>query len=273
MSNWFTRMLRLNSFFGARAIETSRVGQSGLAKVINVIEDKEPCESLSKDEIIALVREREINGYILINDKLYRNVDLHIKDDTPGVRVLKVDYGLIWYPEDYYINVFEGFRVISVENYPATETDVKSPGDWVVHIPDCIKITNLMDNILQTTQVTLPVLQKDDIRFIQVNASLYPLIKLYDDNSWVTVGWEGPAIVFMLNDNMFNKAYGVIPDNLEVRPLSEVYENILAFVDGPLLTMNPEQHACVIDFEKKYQALIEFFDKNNIPYKKVTDHE
>ena len=270
MSNWFTRMLRLNSFFDAKAVENTRVGQSGLAKVINVIEDKEPCENLSKKEIIALVREREVNDYILINDKLYRQMSY---DDRPGLSALRMDYGITWFPDFPYASFLDGFRVLNPEDYPQTEADIKSPADWVAHIPDCIKISNLMDNILQTTQVALPVLQKDDIRFIQVNGNLYPLIKLYEDNSWVTAGWEGPAIVFMLDANMFNKAYGVIPDNLDVRTLSEIYENILAFVDGPLLTMNPEQHACVIDFEKKYQAFIEFFDKNNIPYKKVVGHE
>lgn len=266
-NNWFNRLM-------------ASLGLSVRVDVVNKADDvrvevhrEEPSvpeelkpKYLDFQEVEKLVNARQVERKIMLRGRLFEFVRATIDHSAMGgngqlMHMYKlVHMGPGWSgmePDD-----------VPEEFWPQSEADIERPSDWIDHIDTLNDLDWKMRTMWQRLHAFFTAHPKAQVvHFVMWNETLMPVLKIYEDLSWIDIGWKGPVIVVTegVGDRRLPETIGIIPDQSGLATISDFYAQLVAFRDGKLQEF-PDTYE---DKARYIQYLAEFttyLDQQSISY-------
>lgn len=266
-NNWFNRLM-------------ASLGLSVRVDVVNKADDvrvevhrEEPSVPeelkpmyLDFQEVEKLVNARQVERKIMLRGRLFEFVRASLDQTVMGgdgrrIQVFKL------------VHMSSGWNGLDPDDvpeefWPQSEADIERPSDWIDQIDRLNDLDWKMRSMWQRLHAFFsahPTAQA--VQFVMWNGTPMPVLKIYDDLSWIDVGWKGPVIVVSegVGDRRLPETIGIIPDQSGTVTISDLYAQLVAFRDGKLQEF-PDTYENKANYINYLAEFTTYLDQQSISY-------
>jgi len=232
-----------------------------------VIDEPKP-KYLDPQEVEKLVNARQAGRQVMLKGKLFGYVRA-----APAHEAAYRSDGKLYTPFKL-VHMSEGWTGgepddLPQEYWPEVESDVERPSDWIDSIETLHNLGWEMKCFFNCMRAFFRAHPKaEEPKLMIWNNKVVPLLKIFEDLSWIDLGWEGPVIVVLegVGDCRVAQTKGIIPDSSEFTTAKELYDRLHGFAIGKLQEF-PDTYPDKAQFIADLSEFTTFLDQQSITYK------
>lgn len=160
------------------------------------------------------------------------------------------------------VGIHAGRWHLYIENFPESIIDIEPLPSYYPLLDKFHEARELIWEFLDTYRpmlVRLGVVSKPPYRFMKVRDRFVPIVKLFDDLTWVDLGYQGPLVTISdFGDGRgLDKTVSLIPDSLTIYDASDLLqEELVKFMTETIHAFPPEEMKDLVNGYEEVFALL-----------------